>query len=714
MLERVDALLLRLSCLLHLLSFMTQSVSHSAIQLSLSAIYYLRKLLHQNLHNLKSIVAMGAAIQADEVSDINAVLTSLYFEDEELASVVSQLDRAVATHEAMASQPGQFQKERSELEEKIFWLLGYKFRSSARSAVVSKGSVLLVEGDRVCADALMMDLQGQQYSVTIASSAQQALAQLDLDLPDALVVSMQLPDLSGDEFCRQMKASNYGVIPIILVGTVDSLAAETMAFEAGAIDYLVRPFQVQELTLRLQSRRQLQEFQKRLAQNNQQLQLEVEKTRRLEERSRSIFEDAVVGMFQSTLEGRYLQVNQALATLYGYDSPQSLITQASHIAQQIYVDPMRRQEFVTYMQCFKSVVAFESQVCTRSGATIWISESVRSVFNEAGEFLFYEGTVQDITDRKVLEQRFQVQYRVTEQLAQASSLLQGSQVLLREVGNLLGWERGEVWLLRSPMEVLQKVDRWYADGSNKSHNPPKLKKNEGLPGFIWSHAQSVWIADLHQVPQLTAEERVRYWGFKSVIGIPCYHGDRFVGVVLWLSKEMVELESSGLLEMVQVMGHQFAQFVGRRYAESHLRQSETRLRHQTQELQSTLRELKEAQNTLMVQEQQALLGMLASNLTRELVEPMDFVDRHLAHTEDYVHDLVALLKLYRSKAESVPELRSAIEAADAIDLEFLVQEFPKLTSAIHEGVQMIHRKFESLTQAVAIPGPGDGANEGPE
>jgi PAS domain S-box-containing protein len=690
---------------------MTQSVSHAAIQLSLSVTYYLRKLLHQNLQNLKSIVAMGAAIQADEVCDINAVLTSLYFEDEELASVVSQLDRAVATHEAMASQPGQFQKERSALEEKIFWLLGYKFRSSERNTVISKGSVLVVEGDRVCADALMMDLQGQQYSVTIASSAQQALAQLDLDLPDALVVSMKLPDLSGDEFCLRLKDSNYGVIPIILVGTMDSLEEEARAFEAGAIDYLVRPFQVQELTLRLQARRQLQEFQKRLAQNNQQLQLEVEKTRRLEERSRSVFDDAVVGMFQSTAEGRYLQANRALASLYGYASPKDLIGQVSQIGQQVYVDAQRRQEFVAYMQCFKSVVAFESQVYCRDGSMIWISESVRSVFGESGEFLFYEGTVQDITDRKVLEQRFQVQYRVTEQLAQAATLLQGSQVLLREVGKLLGWERGEVWLLRSPMEVLQKVDRWCSDGTEAKHNPPKLQKDEGLPGFIWSHAKSVWIADLQQVPQLTAEERVRYWGFKSVIGVPCYHGNRFVGVVLWLSKETVELEESGLLSTIQVMTHQFAQFVGRRYAESNLRQSETRLRHQTHELQSTLSELKEAQDTLMAQEQQALLGLLASNLMRELVDPMDFVDRNLAHTEDYVHDLVALLKLYRTKASMIPELQAEIEAADAIDLDFLIQEFPKLASAIHQGVQLIHRKVESLTQAVAIPILGGAANE---
>ena len=487
-------------------------------------------------------------------------------------------------------------------------------------------------------------------------------------------------------------------MPIILIGTVDTLAEETKAFESGAIDYLVKPFQIQELILRLQARGQLQEFQKRLTQNNQQLQLEVQKTRRLEERSRAVFEDAVVGMFQSTEDGQYLQVNRSLATLYGYDSPQELIQQVIGIEFQLYVDSQRRQEFVTYMQRFKSVVAFESQVRRQNGSTIWISESVRSVFSESGEFLFYEGIVQDITDRRVLEQHLQTQYRVTDQLATALTLSQGSQVLLREVGELLGWPQGEAWLLRSPMNVLQEVDRWHREPSNCPNKPPMVNKNEGLPGFIWSHGQPIWITDLHQVSYLTREEQVRYQGFKSVIGIPCCHNDRFVGVVLWLSKEKVELEDS-LLTAVQVMGQQLAQFVDRRHAESNIRQSETRFRSQATKFKAALNELRSTQDILIAQEKQALSGQLAADLTRELVEPMDFADRNLTHVEDYISDLVALLKLYRDKTKTMPDLLQVIEAADAIDLDFLVQDFPKLASSIHECVQTIHRKIEALSQA---------------
>lgn len=678
---------------------MVHSSSSTAIQLSLSTTYYLRKLLHQNLHNLKSIVVAGVAIEVHEFCDINAVLESLYLEPEELASVVSQLDRAVATHEAMAAQPGQFHQERVALEEKIFWLLGYKFRSLSRAGVVYKGSVLLVESDPNAVTPLVEALREQNYEVTIASSGQQALAQLSLNLPDTVVAAVQLPDMTGDKLCQRLKDSAHcSAIPVILLGTVDNLQEEEKAFEAGAIDYLVKPFQVQDLTLRLQARRQLQDFQERLTENNKQLQLEVQKTRRLEERARSVFEDSVVGMFQSTVDGRYLKVNRALATLYGYGSPQDLLNQVSHIDQQVYVDSQRRQEFIAYMQKYHAVISFESQVYRQSGSPIWISESVRSVYGESGEFLFYEGTVLDITAQKRLEQQFQTQYRVTDQLARVSALLQGSQILLREVGTLLGWHRGEVWLLRSPMDVLQNVDRWHYTGATAVSDPPMLHQNEGLPGFIWSHEKPIWIADLQQLPYLTVEERVRYAGVKSVIGFPCYQGDRFLGVVLWLSKEMVELED-GILAAVEVMVQQFGQFVVRRYTENNRRQTEMHLRAQADDLIAVVAEMKAMQQGLVEAEKQAIMGKWVQEFVQDLMVPMDEVYHDLTHASDYVQDLMAAMKAYREK---VPE---SLQGQDGVKLDALMQDFPQLVNSIHEGVQKIHHSVESMMQASIADSP---------
>jgi PAS domain S-box-containing protein len=126
--------------------------------------------------------------------------------------------------------------------------------------------------------------------------------------------------------------------------------------------------------------------------------------REAEQKYRSIFEDALEGIFQTTPEGRYLSANPALAHLYGYDSPQELIAAISDISQQVYVEPHRRTEFSTLMQQQGAVSNFESQVYRKDGSIIWISENARAVRDADGELLYYQGFVEDITQRKQAEQ----------------------------------------------------------------------------------------------------------------------------------------------------------------------------------------------------------------------------------------------------------------------------------------------------------------------
>jgi len=122
-------------------------------------------------------------------------------------------------------------------------------------------------------------------------------------------------------------------------------------------------------------------------------------------RYRSIFENAIEGIFQSTPEGRYLAANPALARIYGFDSPDSLMAALQDIEHQLYVEPGRRDEFVRQMQLNGKVTGFESQVFMRDGGIIWISENARAVHGADGEIRYYEGTVEDISERKMLERR---------------------------------------------------------------------------------------------------------------------------------------------------------------------------------------------------------------------------------------------------------------------------------------------------------------------
>ena len=128
-----------------------------------------------------------------------------------------------------------------------------------------------------------------------------------------------------------------------------------------------------------------------------------EALQRAEARYRSIFENAVKGIFQTTPEGCYTSANPALAKIYGYDSPDELIVSLTNIGQQLYLKPERRDTFIQTLQECGTVSAFESQVYRRNGSVIWISESARAVQDGEGTVLYYEGTVEDITARKQAE-----------------------------------------------------------------------------------------------------------------------------------------------------------------------------------------------------------------------------------------------------------------------------------------------------------------------
>ncbi|MBR0567100.1 EAL domain-containing protein [Azoarcus sp. L1K30] len=119
-----------------------------------------------------------------------------------------------------------------------------------------------------------------------------------------------------------------------------------------------------------------------------------------ESRYRNIFEHASEGIFQTSSDGRYLAANPALARLYGYPDAQTLIDNLSDIGRRLYVDPTRRDEFHRLMQTHGEVLNFESEVYRHDGSRIWVSENAHIVRDAQGEFICYEGTVQDVSERR--------------------------------------------------------------------------------------------------------------------------------------------------------------------------------------------------------------------------------------------------------------------------------------------------------------------------
>lgn len=128
-----------------------------------------------------------------------------------------------------------------------------------------------------------------------------------------------------------------------------------------------------------------------------------EALREADEKYRNIVENAVYGIYQSTPAGQFVSVNMAMARIYGYGSPEVMLKSIGSIPSQIYVDSSDRARFIHGLETAGTIYGFEARNHRRDGSIIWISSNARIVKDTAGNVLYYEGTVEDITDRKEAE-----------------------------------------------------------------------------------------------------------------------------------------------------------------------------------------------------------------------------------------------------------------------------------------------------------------------
>ena len=130
-----------------------------------------------------------------------------------------------------------------------------------------------------------------------------------------------------------------------------------------------------------------------------------EALRSAEQKYRNIFENAIEGIYQATPQGRYISANPALARMFGFASPNELMELRTDLRNQQYVLSEMHEEFVSLMRRESIVQNFEYQARRKDGKVIWVTENAHAVRDEQGRLLHFEGTVEDITEQRELEQQ---------------------------------------------------------------------------------------------------------------------------------------------------------------------------------------------------------------------------------------------------------------------------------------------------------------------
>jgi PAS domain S-box-containing protein len=249
--------------------------------------------------------------------------------------------------------------------------------------------ILLIEDDVGFARYLreMMDrARDLGCDLTAVPDFGSGLRSISAEKFDVVLLDLAVPDGAGLG-CVHLIRAEAPRLSIIVLGNSDDEVLALEAVRAGAQDYLVKG----QLTPGW--------FERSIRYSVERFQADLELLA-LEEKYQSIFDHLVEGVFRTTPDGRYLVANAALARIYGYSTPEDLIESLTDIERSLYVEAGRRKEFIRSMQEHDTITAFESQVRRKDGSIIWISENCRAVRDEYGTLLYYEGTVEDITQRR--------------------------------------------------------------------------------------------------------------------------------------------------------------------------------------------------------------------------------------------------------------------------------------------------------------------------
>jgi PAS domain S-box-containing protein len=178
-----------------------------------------------------------------------------------------------------------------------------------------------------------------------------------------------------------------------------------------------------------------------------------------EARYQSIFEHAVVGIYQSTPEGRFISANPALAKMYGYDGPESLLAAIHDVSEHVYVSPDDLAAFRREIGEHGIVRNMEYRVRRRDAQVIWIRDNARGVFGPDRRLLYYEGMIQDVTEEhRAREEKEQLESQLKQaQKMEAVGRLAGG--IAHDFNNILGIITGYTGMALQGLEPGSRISR---------------------------------------------------------------------------------------------------------------------------------------------------------------------------------------------------------------------------------------------------------------
>jgi PAS domain S-box-containing protein len=330
-------------------------------------------------------------------------------------------------------------------------------------------SILAVDDNRDGLRLLARLLSDQGFRVRPVIDGASALATAEAEPPDLVLLDVHMPGIDGYEVCRRLKASERTAgVPVIFLSAADEAINKVQAFAVGGADFVTKPYKTEEVLARIDAQLRLYRLQARIEAQNRALQAEnaerqraeaalLELNQRLEEliaertadlsranaelkveiaerlsaeaalreseqKYRSIVWNAPVGIFRSTPEGRFLEVNSVMATLFGYESPEAMEGEIHDFAADLLVHSEEHRLIVGELLRTGGVTQHTNRYRRRDGSEFIANLYLATLQDEAGAPQFLEGIVEDIAERKRTEETLRESEAKFRRLIEASPM----------------------------------------------------------------------------------------------------------------------------------------------------------------------------------------------------------------------------------------------------------------------------------------------------
>lgn len=274
-----------------------------------------------------------------------------------------------------------------------------------------KHSILIVDDNPENIKVLSDLIESEGYISRIAKNGKQAVKSVSTEPPDLILMDVQMPGMDGYEATRKIKSNDkFESIPIIFVSAMSVEFNKVLAYEAGAVDYIPKPFQTEEVLSRIKTHLKISNYQRQLEEKNLQLLNQLKST----------FEQAAVGIAHFELENtRFKLVNKFFCSMTKYSEPEIYKMSLIDLVHPNFKAELD-QGISKLLKNKTDNISPEFQVNSKEGNLVWVRGTISLSKCVETKTDCLVGVFEDITDQKKAEDKLKEALLLNENIVSQS------------------------------------------------------------------------------------------------------------------------------------------------------------------------------------------------------------------------------------------------------------------------------------------------------